>query len=453
MNSLCLATNYLLMTPANRQMWIDFDRHLEDFGARLTLLSSTASDEPLPFPIISIPFLLRDYATSFPGACRNGYISAADWELLRVDSFRSNNAYPPGEGIAGLFACRKFLSSILETLQPGYVLTWDPTSPMAQILQALAREAGLPVQGLERGLLPETLMIESRGIQGYSDLRTHWLAQDIPASASKPEKFERIRDYYLSTKPQKYAQPEFGQGGAALRESLGLKGKKVIVFLGHYDACGLVPKNSNQRRYNSPVYDSTADALTAVGDILAQDASVAVVFKPHPIDSVPYVLANVQGIRVVRDVNVHALIDLADVVVAQFTTLQFEAALYEKPVVLLARSAWWGRNAAYEVNSKAELIPALQAALARKNWPIHSANARSFLAWTMEHFHIGRTATVPARRDLRDFAKFVATTSLDSRHLPPATERWEQVEHALNQLRQPAHKTFGQNAPFELAFA
>jgi CDP-glycerol glycerophosphotransferase (TagB/SpsB family) len=176
-----------------------------------------------------------------------------------------------------------------------------------------------------------------------------------------------------------------------------------------------------------------------------------VVFKPHPIDTDPYVLANIQGIRVVRDVNVHALIDLADVVVAQFTTLQFEAALYDKPVVLLGRSAWWGRNAAYEVNTRGELIPALQAALARKNWTTRAANARAFLTWTMEHFHIGCTETVPARRTLRDFAKFIAETSLDARHLPPLEDRWEAAEAMMEQLRGIPKPSVRPTAEFALA--
>ena len=66
--------------------------------------------------------------------------------------------------------------------------------------------------------------------------------------------------------------------------------------------------------------------------------------------------------------HVHALIDLADVVAAQFTTLQFEAGLYDKPVLLLGRSAWWGRNATYQVAARQDLPGALSAALCREDW-------------------------------------------------------------------------------------
>jgi hypothetical protein len=435
-NNLCLATNYLLMTEFTRRMWMDLDRHLAEFGSRLVLMSTVVPKTPLPFPVIPIPFLLRDYAGMFPGSGKTGgNVSAADLEFLQSDSARANHAYPGGEALPGMFACRQVFTTVLNTLQPGYVLTWDPTSPQAQMLQSLAREAGLPVQGIERGLLPETLMVESRNLQGYSDLRTHWLAQEMPASASDPAAYEQIRAYYVSHKPQKYHQPAFGGGGDALRQSLGLAGKKVVVFLGHYDACGLVPKNSNQRCYNSPGFDSTADALMAVGNSLVSNPGVAVVFKPHPLDTGAYAMAKVQGVQVVRDVNVHALIELADVVATQFTTLQFEAALYEKPIVLLGRSAWWGRNATYEADQPGDVLAALDAALNRREWALRQAQAHAFVTWMMDQFLIGCSETVPARRQLRDFAGFIARTSLDTRHLPPAEERWRRTEQALEPLR------------------
>jgi len=431
---ICLATNYLLLTGAARQMWIDFDRHLRDFDSRLVLLSTAQPETPLPFPVISVPFLLREYARLFPGAGgAGGCVSASDFELLEADCVRSNHAYPPGEALKGLLACRQVVATVLENLQPGYVLTWDATSPLALILQALAREAGLPVQGIERGLLPETMLIDSRCMQGWSDLRTHWLAQDMPAFDAAA--YEQIRSYYVSRKPQKYGQPEFGGGGPALRQQLGLEGKKVVVFFGHYDACGLSSKNSNQRRYHSPGFDSTADALLALAGWLARHPDAAVVFKPHPLDFKPYPVAATPGLQVVRDLNVHALIDLADVVVTLFTSLQFEATLYDKPIVLLGRSAWWGRNATYEADCQADVPEMLAAALNRQDWNTRRSNAQAFVTWMMQQYLIGCTDTAPTRRNLRDFAQFIAKTSLDARGLPSPEARWGRFLAAIDALK------------------
>jgi hypothetical protein len=394
-------------------MWTNLARHLEEFDFQLVLLSTAPVESPLPFPVLPIPFLLRDYATQFPGATvEGGHYSPGDWDIACADSSRSHGAYPPAEAIPGLQVCRSVLRTILKTLQPGFVLTWDSTSPLARVAHGLCLEAGMPVQSLERGLLPETLMIESRGIQGHSDLRTHWLAQEI--SAAEPSAYERVRSFYVNRKPQKYQQPEFNGGGAQLREEWKLGAKKAVMFFGHYDPCGLTPADGAQRRYHSPAFASTEDLLMSLGALLKNSTDCALIFKPHPLDKNPYAAAAAQGTRIVNDVNVHALMDLASVVVAQFTTLQFEAALYEKPVLLAGRSAWWGRGATYEVARREDLGSGLLAALRGEDWAARSANARVFLTWIMEHWLIGCSSVVPARRNLSELAKFLATTSLEA---------------------------------------
>jgi hypothetical protein len=433
---ICLAVNYLLWTEATRQMWTDLDRHLDEYGSRLVLLTTSLPDEPLPFPTILTPFLLREYASQYPGAGgAGGNLSAGDLELLQADSIRSNRAYLPGEALPGLFACRQLLVAIVTALQPRYVLTWDPTSPMAQILHAVARAAGLPVLGMERGFLSGTLMCESRSIQAWSDLRMHWLAQDMPASTADPAAFDRIRTYYLAHKPQKYAQADFGGGGVEMRHRLGLDGKKVVVFLGSWEADGYAPRGGVCERCFFTGLPTTFDTLMALCRLVKKLPGVALVFKPHPLDKQSYVVARLEGAQVVTDVNVHALMDAADVVAAQYTTLQFEAVFYDKPVLLLARSAWWGRNAAYEVEFPEDLPAMLATALQHHDWLAHRANARAFITWVMDQFLIGCASGVPARRNLRDFARFIAATSLDARGLPPPEVRWERTVQAVEALK------------------
>jgi hypothetical protein len=437
--NVCLATNYLAMTESARRMWTELNQHLEAFGTGLVLLTSAAADPPLAFPTVSIPFLLRDYSRLFSGAwTQGGRLSKRDAELLSADSSRAQGAYGPEQALPGLLTCRRVMATLLETLKPGYVLAWDSTWPQAGILRALCAETSIPFQALERGLLPDTLMVESRGIQGHSDLRTHWLAQEIPDSAFDPAAYDRIRTYYLQNRPEKYQQPACGTGADGLRQELRIGNRKVVVFFGNYDPCGLTPADSIERRYHSPAFASTNELLLELWALLQKQPDIELIFKPHPIDADPYAAARIEGVRICKDANAHALIELADVVVAQFTTLQFEAPLYDKPIVLAGRSAWWGRNAAYEVHQRGDLKGVLEQALARSDFPERSRNARAFLAWCMEHFLIGSSASVPARRNLRDLASFIARTSLAEPNLPPKEQRWEHAQAALEVLRQPS---------------
>ena len=452
-NNICLATNYLFMTEPNRQMWIDLDRHLDEFGCRLVLFSTTVPDD-LPFAVHPHAYLIPEYAQWYPNALNTNTtaVSAKELEWLEADAARAVRPYPISEALNGLNACRNVWQTLLRELQPGFVLMADNTLCQTSLAYSACRESDVPALIYERGLLPETLMTETRGILGQSDMRTHWLAQGFSESAWDDTAFERIRSYYLTHKPQKYDQPDFGSGGAALRKQMGLEGKKIIVCFGHYDPVGCIPANARASRHNSPAFRSTADLLMGLHAAVSRDPNVAIVFKQHPLDCDPYTIAKINGIHVAYNVNVHALIDMADAVVTQFTTLQFETALYDKPVVLCGRSAWWGRNASYEIQRREDLQPQIYAALDRTDWTARRKNARAFVTTIMERWLIGCNERVPTRRNLRDFAKFIAETSLDPNALPPMEKRWEATLAALEKLR--ANKpAANKTSPFQLATA
>jgi len=437
--NICLATNYLLWDEATRRMWSELHTQLEGAGFRLVLLSTVIPDPALPFPVIPIPYLMRDYASAFPGAAGGAEaVAGSDRELLENDCARARGAYPPEEAWGGLAACRGFCRTLLATLSPGFVLGWDSTSPLAVVLRALCDEAGIPFQVLERGLLPQTLMIESRGIQGWSDLRTHWLAQDMASPAGADAGLVRIREYYLTRRPQKYVQSGSVDGAETWRERWGLQRKKVVVFFGQFDACGLVPAHGTQRRYNSPEFASTQDVLIALWAAVERTPGAVLVFKPHPLDPEPYAFALASGVIMAREVNPHVLIEMADVVAAQFTTLQFEAALYGKPVLLFGRSAWWGRGAAYEVNRRGAVRQVLEEALAGVEAGIRRARAATFITWMMDQFLIAWEPGVPARRTLGDLAAFIARAALAASDQPAPEVRCQRTFSALEHLCLPS---------------
>jgi hypothetical protein len=211
-----------------------------------------------------------------------------------------------------------------------------------------------------------------------------------------------------------------------------------VVFLGGgFEANGHAPQGGNQERAYFPVFPSTYKALMGLWSTVREMPDVALVFKPHPLDPETYAVARLEGVPVVTDVNVHALIDAADVVAVQFTTLQFETVFYDKPILLLGKTVWWGRHATYEVDSADKLPTALKAALAKHDWAAIQANARAFNVWMMERFLVGCTPEVPARQNLGDLAGFIARGALDSRGLRANSSRVQSAFAALDQLRQP----------------
>jgi hypothetical protein len=99
---------------------------------------------------------------------------------------------------------------------------------------------------------------------------------------------------------------------------------------------------------------------------------VFVTIKTHPEDSARDVgdfermLEGGQG-RIVREVHLHALVELADVVVVRNSTVGLEALILGKPVVCLGQSAYSGKGFTYDVENPTELEGVLNRALLSPN--------------------------------------------------------------------------------------
>lgn len=432
MTNLILASCYLPLKGETLASWAQLHEGLCRRGAQLVLLS-TAPEEEAPFPVLPLPYLLRHYAEWFPLAVPRPLppLSTEDWDLflLQSDAEWSNKAYAAADAWPGLLVCRKVARYLLQTLAPGAVLLWNSTHPQTAIFHHEAWCRGIPVFTVERGFLPGTMMLDAWGIQGASDAGRHWLAHDLPVSADVEALMTKATNYYLTHRLQKYGQPDFGGGGASLRQQLNLGDQRVIVFFGQGDAAGLHPREARAMRQNAPALADTRQCLVSLARAVAKLPDTVLLFKPHPLDSASYAEVLTAPARRVDNVNVHALIELADVVAAQFTTLQYETVFYDRPVLLLGRSAWWGRGCTYEVNESSDLLPMLQAAMARKDWPVMRRRAHRFIAWALENYLVGCHAGVPAHHTMEDLAGFLNRASWDSRQLGPVEGRcWMAME-------------------------
>lgn len=432
---ICLATNLLILDPATLGWWRQLRQTLAGRDVALALFTTNLAAEPPEMELFEFPYLMRDYPRLYPNlGLAGGYVDAHLLECWQNECERGGGGRSVGRGVQDVLLARQFWDGVLELLEPGVVLAWDPFHPQSRLLQRVCVEKGIAWFSMERGLLPGTLMIESRGLNGWSDLQNHWLTDRAAVAGMDENRFERLAEWYRTCRPRKYADVP-RQTAEQLRAELGVENRRVVLVLGHFDACGMVPAASRVRRYHAPHFPSTESMVMAVWRELGARADLAVVFKPHPLDLQPYAVAKIEGVTVVREADPLALIELADVIVAQFTTLQFEAVFFDKPVVLLGRSPWWGYGATYEVEKPEELGVALDAALARRDWQQRRSRARRFLLWLMDRFLFACSPEVPARHGLEDLAGYIARLVPGDRSRSEVLERMQTLRTVLDELK------------------
>jgi hypothetical protein len=262
------------------------------------------------------------------------------WEFTHLNRLRTvmrGGKVAPRVFIDTSVAQIEGLHAILEDFQPHVVSVWNGAVFTPRSLAALARDAGAEVLYFERGLLPDSLVIDPMGVNAKSVLCTDaW--EEIAATEPTDSQRQMIRRYLK----------EMTSGGRSIVKQPDAKSPEEI-----YDMLGLPPHAQivlvpaqidwdSNIVFHSPNYKTNADVLTEVRTALADQKDKYIVFKPHPED---HTVTDYSGIlgdrgRVVSDVNLHSLIDAAALVAVRNSTTGLEAVAHWKPVVVLGRSIY-----------------------------------------------------------------------------------------------------------------
>lgn len=404
---LCLASCFLPLDDNNSRWWKRFQDELAHCGMELILLgTSPAADRELR--TIVVPLWLRHYSQVFAPPPEPNTLEPPLVEALA----RRDRAWIQEEGSdlekfrTGLAACQSVLRTILNELQPAVVLVWGNSLPQSVVLQQLALQQGRPCWIIERGLVPGTLLIDMGGQSGQSELNWSFALTRVLRDAAASDLFDQAQAAYRRNPQTKYAQAR-ALSAEEFHARYNPARRKLIAFTLQHDASScLLPEDYPGASIHAPGFRSAPGALQALAQAARQEDAL-VLAKPHPIDHADYSMLETEHLRVLRDVNLHSLIEAADVVACMTSTTQFEALLLEKPILLMARSHLFGKGAAYEALGPEDLPGALHAALQRQAFDQRSAAARRFMDFVLRYYSVAISDNSPAGATLTDLAQFL----------------------------------------------
>ena len=411
-NNICLACCFLPLDKGPADWLPRLQSELQRRGLELLYLSSEAPG-PLPAFQLQIPILLRDYGVlageDIPQAVND---EAARCLAERARVWEGQETMPLDPFLRGYAGARLFFKHLIERVRPACVLTWGSTLPPSILLKRAAEEHGIPVWVWERGLLPDTLMLDQMGHGAGSDLNTSFLARAFATDAAAPGRYEKARDYYLSRRSTKYVQAAPLSREEFARQ-FNPQGRKVVSFLGHYDhGVGLFPLDHGYAIANMPAYATTADTLQALAGVIRQREDATLIFKPHPLDGTNYQACENDQVRKVTEVSLHDLFEYSDALVFQHSTAQFEAMFYERPIVLLARSAITRWRACYELEPGSTLAQVIDRALRQEDFATLRGKQRAFIDAVLHYYLVRTTDEMPAQHALGDLAEFLSHNAL-----------------------------------------
>jgi hypothetical protein len=291
---------------------------------------------------------------------------------------------------------RKIARSYFCTIRPSVVLLWSSgVFPISRLWHDEARSLGIPAFCLEKGLIDGTWQIDSQGMNAQCSGRFMWARED--------KEFRSAAIQLMNCRAQ-------------TAESAPQQPTRRVLILGSADWAGMRPRSLLGAEINSPAFTSSDDLIACVASFKDDFPKVEFIYRPHPF---AVQTSSREGTPIPIDFSGDAKeqIARADVVVCGLTSLQVEALLQSKPVVLVAVSPLWGRGVAHEVAERGDLKRHLELALSGVGHEKHRTNSVAFISALLGVSFTTNT-NVPAR-PLVQLAETIALGTVAYSRLDP----------------------------------
>ncbi|MEO0438045.1 MAG: hypothetical protein AAF098_14170, partial [Pseudomonadota bacterium] len=237
---------------------------------------------------------------------------------------------------------RRSYSGLLSDLKPDVVMTWNGTLAVTGCLVEIAERNNIDAFYMERGLLPDTLVLDRQGVNYRSSLAGPNRATtetSEPTRTIEASRRVRLHDFCDELKTSARSVVNKGQSlsEVELRSELGLSSERQTILLPLQ-----IESDTNIVEY-SPAVKEMLPLVSAVVDAAAR-LSMQVIVKPHPEDARRR--ASIEDAcdhpccYCSWDHSLHSLLAVTDVAIVINSTVGLEALMQDIPVIALGNSIY-----------------------------------------------------------------------------------------------------------------
>lgn len=292
------------------------------------------------------------------------YLDAHSYLMKAIDNLKGRH-YNIGCGYAEnlIYYADRYLKTVLDRIRPDYVILWNEFYAFHMVFQSICHMREIPVFYMEFGCIPGTFVIEKYGQQGESYPSRHpFKFRRLCVEQSEEIQTEHILAYLSDTGMNRNRQPLPGNMGPYLKRCR--TGRPVITYMGQNDyESGIYPYTCMTRKYHSPVFRSTLEALEFLR-LLSVKNDWNLLFKPHPIMELFSMQKDgIYGYEPLKDVNINEVIDCSDVIVTILSQSAYLSLIRNTPVVMLGYIQLKGAGCAYEAYSRWKIEHMIRRAL------------------------------------------------------------------------------------------
>lgn len=406
---ICVASCFAFSDSRCIRFFIELGEALAERMVQLVVLGTQDVPE-LGFPQLQVPYSLLGF---------DDFVRIPDLVPIHAVTPLANAEYAwTGETASGdtwaraIAKCEWFYRVIAEELSPCAALLWNTSHPNSRVGRNILQANDVPAWCLERGQLAGTYQIQAGEVNAWDDslavFSTH-AGFEFDLDRQPHTTFDAARAYSDSVAIDRHVVdatsadlPEFGGKGP------------VVLVLTSALGSSIEPRDVRSINLSQPFWERLQSIIGALDASLPQDATI--LFRDHPINRnvIGAPLRLPQRFIEMPGTPIAELIDRADrVACIGTTTLQYEALLRDKPLLVLGRSLATRSGAAYAPSSRHALDAAVSDWIADSDGLARRRNARGLIGLLCERHLIREDGALPhIRHGVSDLADFIAAQSL-----------------------------------------
>lgn len=405
----CLICTFLPLNDEYKNLWNRISDLLSQRNFELVLLTSSENFDGLNFPVIYVPFSLKGFYERFGlTEINNHNLTENDFHLIERDIFWNKDSSTNFEKyLYGFQSCKQFYKNLITELKPSIVFVWGNLLPQSLIFKELLENYNIPSFYLERGYFPKTLMIEDALNKEINSITTKF---DIQSDQQNLQEYFSLKKFYDNNLQSKYPENHDFELEKFILDKKE-NGFNVVSFYGTHDTA-YFPSEQIYSKEVSLIFKYTAEAVSYLSQNINQLSKTILIFKPHPKDENDYSNLVNENFIVTKNFFNRRLFELTDAIIVGNSTIQYEALLSEKPVILIAKSAVYNFNATYNPKSKENLLEMISSAVHKVDFDERFQNSKLFfnhLIKSQLYFYSDDSVG----KSLNDFAEFTVKKSIN----------------------------------------
>ncbi|MBO3761554.1 hypothetical protein [Ciceribacter sp. L1K22] len=241
----------------------------------------------------------------------------------------------------------------LDIHKPDYVYLWNKFQIFHVLASKILKLRKIKFGYFHEGLLPGSITFDVDGEMGESWVsRRADLFQNIKLTELERQRSSRYVNCLKSVTATRHVQSNSIDYKEALKHA-GLAGRPIVLYAGQNDWYAGIKPESVCRRYHSPIFTGSLDALYTL-DNLANKLDLAIIFKPHPFSRERYSFLKANEFRnslILGNIDLNRAILDSSIFTTIASQSSYSALLSGKPVVMLGRNQLSYKGITYDVEN------------------------------------------------------------------------------------------------------